>query len=411
MTEKIVFKNFCFDRDGDRLTLCGRPFIEIQVAGENRPSHLGAKSVCTSEGEKLRYISHSFQGESLRLRLNSDFVSVDMVLTSAENSRAVRIEETITNISDQPITLEAASSFVMNGIAGNTDDWKEVCFYRFVQGHHGECQPRKNSLARAGLDKVTFAGQYRIACANIGSWSTKEELPQGIIENNGTFTMFQIESNHSWYYEMGDAEHQVYLYLGGANETFGGWAKTLRPQQSYRPVACAICVGGSIEEVIGEMTKYRRSIAGKCEADKGLPVIFNEYMHLSWDSPCEENTRRYARAAAAAGADYYVIDCGWHDEAPGSEVYPYVGKWRESKCRFPSGLRKTTDHIRSLGMKACLWIEPEVIGYKNTEMLAYYGDECFLQRYGKKFACRADISSTSAEEKSGNIWRTRSRGW
>ena len=95
MTEKIVFKNFCFDRDGDRLTLCGRPFIEIQVAGENRPSHLGAKSVCTSEGEKLRYISHSFQGESLRLRLNSDFVSVDMVLTSAENSRAVRIEETI----------------------------------------------------------------------------------------------------------------------------------------------------------------------------------------------------------------------------------------------------------------------------------------------------------------------------
>ena len=41
-----------------------------------------------------------------------------------------------------------------------------------------------------------------ISGCNVGSWSTKEALPQGILENRGRFLMFQIESNNSWYYEM-----------------------------------------------------------------------------------------------------------------------------------------------------------------------------------------------------------------
>ena len=205
-----------------------------------------------------------------------------------------------------------------------------------------------------------------------------------IVEGADGCIMFQIESNNSWYYEISDTGGQYYLYLGGANEPFGDWCKPLQPGESYTSVPVALCTAGNAESAIREMTKYRRRIAGRCAADEGLPVIFNEYMHLSWDSPSEENTRRCALAAAEAGAEYYVIDCGWHDEVPGSEVYPYVGVWKESKARFPSGLRKTTDYIRSLGMKPGLWIEPEVVGYKCGEMLAYYGEDCFFRRHGKK---------------------------
>lgn len=35
-------------------------------------------------------------------------------------------------------------------------------------------------------------------------------------------------------------------------------------------------------------------------------------------------------------------------------------------------------------MKAGLWIEPEVVGYQCEKMLAYYDEDCFLHRYGKK---------------------------
>jgi hypothetical protein len=49
-------------------------------------------------------------------------------------------------------------------------------------------------------------------------------------------------------------------------------------------------------------------------------------MHLSWDSPTEETTRLYAPIVASTGAEYYVIDCGWHNEEPGNVIYPYVGQ-------------------------------------------------------------------------------------
>jgi len=81
-----------------------------------------------------------------------------------------------------------------------------------------------------------------------------------------------------------------------------------------------------------------------------------------------------------------VIDCGWHNEEDGDKVYPYIGQWKESRARFPHGIRATTDYIRSLGMKAGLWIEPEVIGIYCKEMLDYYDDRCFLQRNGKRLS-------------------------
>lgn len=150
-------------------------------------------------------------------------------------------------------------------------------------------------------------------------------------------------------------------------------------------MSVALCQGKGLNEVIGEITKYRRHIKGRCEVDDGLPAIFNEYMHLSWDSPDEENTKKTARVVAETGVEYYVIDCGWHNEDPGFEVYPYVGQWRESKTRFPHGIRAITDYIRSLGLKAGLWIEPEIVGWKCEEMLGYY-DDCFITRRGKRVA-------------------------
>lgn len=380
---EISWKWLRFTVEEGKITLRGAPFAEVQVAGRNEDNHLGAKQVCLSETPHLRYVSHTLSEETLAVVQADELVQVTVYLHSYVGSAVIRARTEVKNISEEPLTVTSLSSFVQPRIcsAGETE---RTHLWRFLQSHHGECQPRRQSLSALGLYPVTFAGQQRIAMANIGSWSTKEALPQGIVEGADGCIMFQIESNNSWYYEISDTGGQYYLYLGGANEPFGDWCKPLQPGESYTSVPVALCTAGNAESAIREMTKYRRRIAGRCAADEGLPVIFNEYMHLSWDSPSEENTRRCALAAAEAGAEYYVIDCGWHDEVPGSEVYPYVGVWKESKARFPSGLRKTTDYIRSLGMKPGLWIEPEVVGYKCEEMLAYYGEDCFFRRHGKK---------------------------
>ena len=392
----IKFGVLEFDVFQDKIALkrCGHishagyGFVEVQISGENKDTHMGAKMVNSSEGRRLRYISHEQTENKLTIVQQSDLVEVQSVFEKMDDSNAIRTYTVVKNITDKPIVLEEVSAFMALGIGEKGIDGAEnLHFTRFFQSHHGECQPQRYSFRELGLFRANAESQKRIAFANIGSWSTKEELPQGIIEDEkGNFTMFQIESNSSWYYEIADACTHYYLYLSGANLPFGGWSKELLPGQEYTTVKVALAFGESLNGVLGEMTKYRRKIAGKSAIDSYLPTIFNEYMHLSWDSPTEENTRLVAPVVAKTGVKYYVIDCGWHNEEPGNQVYPFVGQWKESKARFPHGVRATTDFIRSLGMKPGLWIEPEIIGIQCEEMLAYYDDDCFLQRNGRKIA-------------------------
>lgn len=372
---------------GNLLTNGGQVCVEVQIAGEDKPSHMGVKMASSSEGSRLQYHSHTVSDTSLVLKQRSKLIEATTVFTAYEDCNAIRVYTEVENISDEPITLEEVSSFVCGGIGEQgIDSAKDLYFTRFIQSHHAECQPQTYSFPELGLYRGNAESQKRIAFANVGSWSTKEELPQGLIEDKarGEITMFEIESNNAWYYEIADRVGEYYLYLGGGNSTFGGWAKTLESGECYRSPSVALAFGKTINEVMGEITKYRRHIAGKCLADVSLPAIFNEYMHLSWDSPSATQTEKIAPIVAKTGVDYYVIDCGWHDEEDGNIIYPYVGKWLESNKRFPNGVKATTDYIRSLGMKAGLWIEPEIIGKRCEEMLAYYDDDCFIQRHGKK---------------------------
>ena len=383
----LKFKNLEFNiQDGKIfITKCGNlenlnsPFAEVHIAGENKDTHMGAKMVLSSEGRKLTYVNHEENGNTLKITQKSELVEVTTTFFGFDDTNAFSVNTSVKNISDSAIVLEEVSAFILTGLP------LDSYFTRFIQSHHKECQPICRSFADWGLETMGPNSQKRLSCANVGSWSTKEELPQGIIaDKNYKGLMFQIESNNSWYYEISDTFLEYYLYLGGPNISFGSWSKKLEKNESYTTVTCALAFGDNLNDIIGNMTLYRRHIEKNYISDENLPTIFNEYMHFSWDSPTAENTAMLAPVVAKTGVEYYVIDCGWHNEEPGNIIYPYVGQWIESNARFPEGVRKTTDFIRSLGMKPGLWIEPEVIGNLCKDMLEYYDDDCFLQRYGKK---------------------------
>ena len=391
MSNAIEFASLRFEIENDRIRLCtladypvNGGFCEVTVSGENKDSHLGAKMLPSSEGRRLVYVSHRVEGNVLEILQRSPVVETKTVFHRYPDTNAVSVHTEVTNITETEITLEEVSSLVLMGACGVVTKPEDAYLTVFNQSHHGECQTVRQSLYDLGMLTGVPTAQRRISGCNVGSWSTKEALPQGILEHGGRYLMFQIESNNSWYYELADMGGLMYLWLGSACLPFGGWCKSLGVGETYRTVPVAVCVGDSLNGVLAEMTRYRRHIAGHCQADEGLPTIFNEYMHLSWDSPTAEQTAKIAPVVASLGAEYYVIDCGWHNEEPGTQVYPYVGQWQESHARFPEGVRKTTDLIRSLGMKAGLWIEPEIIGIKCREMLEYYDDDCFITRFGKK---------------------------
>ncbi len=364
----------------------GGSFVEVQVAGGNKDTHIGDKMVHTSEAAVLRYVGTRQEGDTLVVTQESDRVRVDTHLTVYDDTDAVRVYTTVTNITATPLTLEEVGIFCLSGIAEKAAV-NTLSLTKFMQSHHAECRPVRHTLAEWGLCAYGPVGQQYVGETNVGSWSTKSALPMGILEGDHGALMWQIENNHTWHFELSDDRGRLYLYLGGPSTPHGGWYKRLAAGESYTTPAAALVCGRDVNDAVGQMTRYRRHIAARCAADDALPSIFNEYMHLSWDSPTAQNTAVMAPVVARTGAEYYVIDCGWHNEEPGNEIYPYVGQWRESHARFPDGLRETTDRIRALGMKPGLWIEPEIIGHQCADMLAYYDDDCFYQRHGERLTC------------------------
>ena len=342
------------------------------------------------EGERLRYAGHTLLGDRLIIKQQSGRLATATYFEKYGDTNAVRVWTEVENISGEPVVLETVSALTLYGLGGRDED--EMYYTRFHQNRYAECQPIRNSFEQLGF--FAFGGpdgQTKISFGNKGNCSSREEIPQGIIENRtaGYCLMFQIESNHLWYYEISEYIKTYYLHLGGANFGACGWRKTLRPQEKYSTVAAAIAVGKDEEAVLAQITKYRRHIARKCVSEQNLPAIFNEYMHLAWDNPYEENTKAYAPIVAKTGVEYYVIDCGWHTQSAEKEedpykVYSYIGEWKESLARFPSGLKSLSRYLSSLGMKLGLWIAPEQVGINCAAVLSKLPDECFVQRDGKK---------------------------
>lgn len=378
---------FCLER-GERAYLLYRgtksPFAECVLSGQNKLSRDG-KHVPTAEGEALRFYEYRLMDDTLEIEQRSASLSSTVVFRRYPDCKTLRVFHRIRNVSDLPVGVAQVSAFVLYGICRDEiPDLKRTQLYRFCNSWHCECQPRRMSLFEAGLYSPGHASFRRIYGCNKGGWSSKEELPQGILRlGRGGHLMFAVESPNDWYWELGECAEGIYLYAGGADAYEHEWEVRLRPGECYETPAVALAEGDSMDGVIGEMTKYRRHIAGGHTADEGLPVVFNDYMHLSWDNPTEDRTKKMAPVAASLGADIYVIDCGWHNEEDGSVIYPYVGAWRESKKRFPHGIRAAIDNIHALGMKAGLWLEPEVVGQFCEEMIGYYPDDAWFSLDGR----------------------------
>ncbi|MBQ5743400.1 MAG: alpha-galactosidase, partial [Clostridia bacterium] len=314
----------------------------------------------------------------------SSQVEVVSTFQAYDDTNSVRVTQSVKNRTDDDLCLELANTIGISFYA-DPQEIKNWYFHKFTNYRYTESLPDLRSFHDLALNNQNAVFHVE----NVGHASSFENLPQGILENRnrGEFLMFQIESYYDWFYEI-TADHGLYhMQLGGPTAVRHAWNKVLKPNQSYQTVPVAFAYGTSLNQVAGEMTKYRRHIMAVNESDKDLPAIYNEYMHYSWDSPNQDRTRETAVSVAKSGCDYYVIDCGWYNSVDwDGKIYRAFGTWHEDLGRFPEGIKKTAEFVNSLGMKFGLWIGPEVVGKDNQAMIDYYGDEGFLTRYGKKIS-------------------------
>lgn len=92
--------------------------------------------------------------------------------------------------------------------------------------------------------------------------------------------------------------------------------------------------------------------------DKPLQVPAYNTWFYDFDVLNEDELREQARAAKETGCSTFVVDAGWNGE--GIDWTNQTGNWTECTERaFYGRMGEFLDYVRSIGLDAGLWIEPE----------------------------------------------------
>lgn len=369
------------------------PLVELAVDGRGRVDRSAhAQHRFTEAGRQLRYRSHTAEASTLRVEQADEAGGLAVTsVVEATVPGVVRCWTEVRNDGRSPVALDFVSSLLLTGF-GHIGP--ELRLHHARNAWCAEARWHELSLEDAGIVAVgrlertadTSLGQF--AVTTTGSWSTGDHLPMGALvrrdtgHDAGHAWLWQLEHNGPTHWAAGDHEGDLFLLCSGPAAAEHHWRRRLEPGDVFAsvPVTVAVAAGG-LEDAFGRLTEHRRRVRRPHPDNERLPVVFNDYMNCLNGDPTEDAVAPLVDAAAAAGAEYFVIDAGWH--AGPKPWWDEVGAWEESADRFPHGLAATTDRIRAAGMVPGLWVEPEVVGVRSPAA-ARLPDEAFFQRDGRR---------------------------
>lgn len=371
--------------------------LAVQITGESATDMHAYKHNAGSESTRFFYKSHSIDanalGRLLKIGMESEHgLAAEYRMQFFAGLPIVRVETTVTNVSAGDIGIDYISSFYYGGVCknGSKDYYDKTDLCVPFNSWSNEAQWKTFDAAEVGLSYMPVRGynlpdkgNNRFHYENTGSWSTCEHLPMGFAKDRetGEIYYFEIEHSGSWQVEYGsDWGRNLYVALMGPDdESF--WWKNLKPGQSFTTVPASFGVTlGDENDAMKVINSYRRLIRRENQDDQKCSVIFNDYMNCLMGDPTEEKEKRIIDLASEIGCEYYCMDCGWYDKGP---WWDKVGEWKESKERFPDGMKAVVDYAKSRGMKMGLWLEIEVMGtaWEKTKELP---DDWFICLHGKR---------------------------
>ena len=241
--------------------------VDVHVSGCDRNDHHGAKQTGASSLDSLRYVSHSCteeaQGTHLVFNLADRRMAVRVHYQLYHGTPTVRSWTEVENLSEESLGLEYVSSFAYAGFdEGEKNPNEKMHVWIPHSTWRREFDWKRKTLDECGLQEINEFALNRISLSNTGSWSCKEYLPMGAVENgeSGNVILWQIEANGSWHWELGDISSVLYLKLSGPTEQENHWYVQLDRGECFQSVKVAVSVSDSFEGAVVAMTDYRRCI-------------------------------------------------------------------------------------------------------------------------------------------------------
>lgn len=151
-----------------------------------------------------------------------------------------------------------------------------------------------------------------------------------------------------------DDEGRHMLWAGAAD------AISLAPGQRHEAPPLLLAVSGRGRNGAGQqmhaLVRSRLDWPGGAMAPRPIHLNSWEACYFRHD---EARILELARAAAAVGAERFVLDDGWfrgrdHDRAG-------LGDWVADPRKYPHGLKPLAEAVRGLGLQFGLWVEPEMV--------------------------------------------------
>jgi alpha-galactosidase len=297
------------------------------------------------------------------------------------------LESTVTveNASSRPLSLEMLASFSIGGVSPFAADASvgtlKMHRLRSVWSMEGRLETR-------ALEDLQLEASW---CG----WAVRSERfgTVGSMPVNGFFPFVAVEDTHagvvwaaqvahpgSWQMEVYRRDDTVSISGGLADRELGHWVKQIAPGGSFTsPRACLVCVDGDIEAACSALTAAQEgaALAASPRAEKGLPVIFNEW-GTTWGKPTHDKMTALAHRLRSTGVKYLVMDAGWFRAGQGG--WNQHGDWVANSKAFPHGLRAMADTIRAEGLIPGIWFEFETAGAGSN---LYAREDWMLQRDGR----------------------------
>lgn len=311
-----------------------------------------------------------------------------------KDSSIVRSYVKVQNNTDKEQVLTYVSSICMNGIFSQDPrsvfEDESIIIHVCHQQWHGEGQWKEYTPSELGFYKASdlFCGSS-VKISSIGSWSTGKVAPTLIIENTKTNQVcfssiesasnYEIEFGYAGCYENGSP----YITANSANENNGGFAKRLRPGDSYKSDYAIVGIKfGDFNSAIEEMTKYRRYLLSESKIKPYKNVVFNDYMNCLWGDSDIEHLRPLIENASALGCDVFCVDAGWYNNRDVS-WYGNIGDYEINSNRYgKNGLIDLINEIKKNNLIPGAWMEMEVCS--DTTKVYKRSEDWFLQRNGKR---------------------------
>ena len=131
----------------------------------------------------------------------------------------------------------------------------------------------------------------------------------------------------------------------------------LEPGASYvSPEVVAVCSDAGLTAATQQF--HRRLRRRPSHPRLPRPVLFNTWEAVYFDHDLHR-LRALADRAERIGTELFVLDDGWFGSR--RDDTSSLGDWTVSRDAHPAGLRPLIEHVRGLGMRFGIWVEPEMI--------------------------------------------------